>query len=468
MSINIGDVFSRLTVIAKADNRVSPGGKRRKYWLCECSCGRNKTVEVRSDGLTGGRTQSCGCLRDETAKEQIKKAIAVGCKRTPEDLTGKVFGRLTVLASAERSITPKGRELPRWVCSCKCGNTFTAYHDSLKAGVTVSCGCVPPEFVDSEFNNQSEVFAFRAKEVHGEKYDYSLVDYKHSQKNVIIVCNKHGQFKQRPSNHLMGRGCSDCSTESRSHDLESFVTKSKLLHSDVYDYSKVELVGSRELVTITCKLHGDFQQKPNYHMSKRGGCPLCIKESILDRRKEEFIRTSKEVHGDRYDYSQVVYEDSRIPVKIGCAVHGEFLQKTTIHMMGSKCPKCSGEERASKQHWDYLERCKLDDKLANSDAVLYLLKLSDGCESFLKVGISSSFKNRLSHYKEDGLDFEILEVVNTTAIQAALLEREVLKYIRENDFRHIPNKVFAGWTECATLEGKEKLLEIFKEFNNNE
>jgi len=337
MSINIGDVFTRLTVIAKADDRVSPDGRVRKYWLCECSCDRNKTIEVRNDGLKAGKVRSCGCLRDETASLMRKGKPPVKVRSLPS-LIGQVFGRLTVVAPSERTVTPKGRELPRWICSCKCGNTFTAHHDSLKAGDTISCGCVPPEFVDSDFKNKSEVFAFKAKEVHGEKYDYSLVDFKRSDRKVTIVCPEHGAFEQTPSNH----------------------------------------------------------------------------------------------------------------------------------MLGTKCPKCSWEEMAEKQHWNYLKRCKLDERLANSDAAFYLLKLNDDTECFLKVGISVSFKKRLSSYKKEGLNFEVLQVVNTTAIKAATFEREALKYIRENSIRYIPNKMFTGWTECATLESKDQLVKLFEGCINNE
>ena len=334
--------------------------------------------------------------------------------------------------------------------------------------MTVSCGCVPPEFVDSDLNSKAEVFVFRAKEVHGEKYDYSLVDYKHSHKNVTIVCHKHGQFKQQPSNHLMGNGCRRCSTEDRAYNLHTFIEKSMEVHNSAYDYSKVKFISIENTVIITCNTHGDFEQRPKHHLTKGGGCPECAKDSILKRRQEDFIRRSVEKHGDRYDYSKVVYEDSRIPVKIGCSAHGDFLQKPWPHANGSKCPKCAYEDRAEKQHWDYLERCKLDDKLANSDAVLYLLKLNDDNECFLKVGISSSFKRRLGHYKEEGLNFEVLEVVNTTAIKAALLEREVLKYIRDQGLRYIPTKLFAGWTECATLESEEQLVEVLRRLSSNE
>lgn len=67
-----------------------------------------------------------------------------------------------------------------------------------------------------------------------------------------------------------------------------------------------------------------------------------------------------------------------------------------------------------------------------------------------------------------GLNFEVLQVVNTTAIKAATFEREALKYIRENSIRYIPNKMFAGWTECATLESKDQLVKLFEGYINNE
>jgi len=465
MNISIGDVFSRLTVIEKAEDKTSPGGRVRKYWLCKCSCDRNKTLEVRSDSLTGERVRSCGCLRDETARK-MRTGQPPKTVRPLPSLAGNVYGLLTVVKQAEPTETPKGRKMPRWECSCECGETAILYHERLRNKEYVSCGCVSKKSYDAGFKSATEGFISKAKEVHGDKYDYSLTCFESSRKHVTILCKTHGEFKQISANHLTGNGCPRCGVESRADTLETFIVKSEILHSNVYDYSKVDFISPTEPVTITCKVHGDFEQRPKTHLGGLG-CPLCSRESVLSNREEEFIRRSIEKHGDRYDYSEVVYEDVRIHVKVGCPSHGTFLQRPDIHMLGSKCPKCSSEERAAKQHWDYLERCKLDPKLANSPAVLYLLKLNDNFECFLKVGISSSFKRRLSHYKEEGLDFEVLEVVNTTAIQAALLERETLKYIRESSIRYIPNKIFAGWTECATLESKDQLLEIFKELSNN-
>lgn len=455
----VGTRVERLLVISRAPDRFATSGKKRIYWNCLCDCGNE--VEVRSDAITTGTTKSCGCLTKESAKEQIKKAQAVGYKKVREDLSGKTFGRLTVVSEAPRSVTPKGRELIRWNCKCKCGNEFETLHDSLKKGSAVSCGCVPPDLVDSNLMNKTEVFVYKAKQVHGEKYDYSLTAFEHSQEKVRILCPKHGEFTQKPSNHLGGRGCKLCFKDERSHNAKSFIERSKEVHNDFYDYSEVVFESSREDVVIVCPAHGKFLQKPCNHMGGRG-CPTCANEARTLTQKE-FIERSIVTHSNRYDYSRVIYEKGEIPVEIVCKSHGSFYQKPSTHMSGSKCPKCSSEDRASKQHWDYIERCKLNPDLANSEGILYLLKLTTGDEEFLKVGISSAFERRLSHYREEGLSYDVLKKVNTSTINSAIMEKKVLDYIKKNDFRYIPNKVFAGWTECASMESVEYIFKIFDE-----
>lgn len=465
MKVSIGDKFTRLTVITQAESRTSPSGKVRTYWLCECSCGKGKSVEVRNDGLTGGRTRSCGCLRDEAAEITRRNSPPPRGRLLP-DLSGKTYGMLEVVLKAAPSETPKGRKLPRWECTCACGQSVILSHERLQKGDHISCGCVSKTGYEDGFKSSTDEFASKANAVHGNKYDYSQVEYRHSQEHVKILCREHGVFEQRPSNHLSGTGCYECWNDSRSNDLEIFITKAKQIHQNLYDYSKVTFIGNRNPVIIICKKHGEFEQKPSNHLSGRG-CNDCGKEAKSVGQKE-FVRRSREHHGNMYDYSCSVYEDTRKPVHIICPDHGVFFQKPAIHMSGSKCPKCSSEERALKQHWDYVERCKLDEKLANSEGILYLLELSTTEEIFLKVGVSSSFSRRLAHYKEEGLNYKVLKSITTTAIRSALFERDVLKSVKEEGFKYIPNAVFAGWTECSTLEGKDYLFKLFEEVEINE
>ena len=63
-------------------------------------------------------------------------------------------------------------------------------------------------------NKLTDVFVEKAKRVHGDKYDYSKVEYKRNNKKVCIICPIHGEFWQTPSCHLQGQGCNSCGLES--------------------------------------------------------------------------------------------------------------------------------------------------------------------------------------------------------------------------------------------------------------
>ena len=119
----------------------------------------------------------------------------------------------------------------------------------------------------------TEDFIKKAKEVHGDKYDYSKVVYKGNRTLVTIVCPIHGEFQQKPSNHLSGNGCPDCSGNKRL-TTEDFIKKAREVHGDKYDYSKVKYVNTSTKVCIVCPEHGEFQQTPNDHLGGKG-CPNC-------------------------------------------------------------------------------------------------------------------------------------------------------------------------------------------------
>lgn len=462
IELEIGSVYSRLTVIGKADSRITPEGKTRYYWLCTCSCGSGKVVEVRTDGLTGGRTRSCGCLRDEAAAITRKNSPPPRGRSLPS-LLGKKYGLLVVESLAEPAVTPKGRKCPRWKCFCECGTALEISHDQLRKGEHVSCGCVSRKGYELGFNTANQEFIYKAELVHQDTYDYSLVEYKHSQENIKIICKTHGIFEQQPSNHLMGGGCKECWNDSRRHNLETFVEKATVIHGSTYDYSIVYFKSSKEHVEIICKEHGIFTQKPNEHLSSRG-CQACgqLRKFVG---LAEFIKRSSEVHNNKFDYSKSIYEHSNSKIEIICPNHGSFFQKAGAHMLGHQCPKCSGEERAQKQHWNYVKRCELNPELAESYGVVYLLEMSVNDEKFLKIGISSNHKKRLGHYTEFGIDYEVIKLIETTALKSAILESQVLKFVRNQDIRYIPKHEFKGWTECALIESKELLINYYEELN---
>ena len=187
----------------------------------------------------------------------------------------------------------------------------------------------------------TEKFIVKAKNVHGDKYDYSKVEYINSTTPVCIVCKKHGEFWQKPSMHLSGNGCQKCKAEKTGNrcrrTIGEFIAEAKKIHSDRYDYSKVEYINNSTKVCIICKEHGEFWQTPHRHLAG-DGCPICRVNRKLTT--EEFIVKAKNVHGDKYDYSKTKYINTRTKVEIICPKHGEFWQTPHNHICGDGCPVC--------------------------------------------------------------------------------------------------------------------------------
>ena len=216
---------------------------------------------------------------------------------------------------------------------------------------------------------QKEVLE-RFKRVHGDKYDYSLVEYKEKDKKVIIVCPIHGDFQQTPHNHYK-YGCRFCgkliSSKARRLTSEKFVEKAKLSHGDVYDYSLVEYVNAVTKVKIRCKKdgHGIFPQTPSDHFNGCG-CPICGRLNQTNSRrktKEKFVEEAKFVHGDVYDYSLVEYVNGITKVKIRCKKdgHGIFPKTPGNHLEGQGCPICGqirGTKIITKSTEDFIEQAK--------------------------------------------------------------------------------------------------------------
>lgn len=133
----------------------------------------------------------------------------------------------------------------------------------------------------------------------------------------------------------------------RVHNTEEFIARAIQIHGRVYDYSKVKYVKTSKKVIIVCPVHGEFEQTPQKHLSGQG-CPICGRERTR-LGKDEFIRQARLIHGDKYDYSKVVYQSTSKPVVIICPIHGEFLQTPKCHIgLRQNCPKC-GHKAAGKK-----------------------------------------------------------------------------------------------------------------------
>lgn len=184
----------------------------------------------------------------------------------------------------------------------------------------------------------------KAKEIHGDTYDYSKSVYTGSKNNIIIICPTHGEFSIRSEGHISStnkKGCPKCSKRS---SKEEWVKKAINTHGNLYDYSKVEYITARDKVIITCLIHGEFLQKAASHL-EGVGCPKCFRNS-KKLKLEEFIERSTKIHDNKYDYSKVVYVDAHSKVTIICPIHGDFEQEANSHILGKGCIKCKYENQS--------------------------------------------------------------------------------------------------------------------------
>lgn len=205
--------------------------------------------------------------------------------------------------------------------------------------------------------SSTEEFIRKAIEIHGDYYDYSKVIYVNNRTKVCIICPIHGEFLQRPSDHLQGKGCIKCRIEKtrqiNQSNTEEFVAKARLVHGDKFDYTPTKYTKSNEKVCIICPIHGEFWQEANNHL-RGAGCPKCGKEDVASKQSmpfDEFVTRAIQTHGTKFDYSKGEYVNANTPIVIVCPIHGEFTQRPADHIRGNGCPKCAIEKRAESNRY---------------------------------------------------------------------------------------------------------------------
>lgn len=182
----------------------------------------------------------------------------------------------------------------------------------------------------------TEDVVVRAKAIHGDKYDYSKIDYVDMRTKVCVVCSKHGEFMIQPQSLLAGHGCQLCGRE---QSMETMLEKKGVLFS----------MQSKELV-----------DKANATKLARYGQLRAPGSGRKRMTFDEFIQKAREVHGDTYDYSNVVMNGTNKKVDIICPKHGVFQQTPNKHLSGHGCnhPECVQERRAKLREAKFADDSK--------------------------------------------------------------------------------------------------------------
>jgi hypothetical protein len=224
---------------------------------------------------------------------------------------------------------------------------------------------------------------------------------------------------------------------------EEFIRRSKIINGDKFSYDRTVYKNRRSLVTVTCPVHSDFEQNADSHMMGRG-CDKC--SSTYSPTTEEWVKKTREIREDFYDYSLVDYIDKNTKIKIVCPLHGVFHQTPDNHRQGQNCPNCAKSGFKSGR-----------------PGSLYVL----GCgDNYTKLGITNrTVKKRCGLVSRDsGLDFDVLLELKFFEGKTALdIETIILRYLRKT-YKNI-DKTFDGYTETfVDVDRSDLYLKITETF----
>ena len=303
-----------------------------------------------------------------------------------------------------------------------------------------------------------EKFKIKAFKLHGDKYSYYKSAYKCSRTKMGILCNKHDIiFPQRPSAHLQGQGCYICGWEETSRkklrDLEGFVQQAKEVHGSLYDYSDSVYLSAKKPIDIFCNIHKKpFRVAAAQNHLLGQGCRIC---SSTNSTTEEFIETSKEMFGDRFDYKDVDYINNTTEVILTCKMHNcKFPYKPVKHLYKGRysggCRYCG---KMSSGRWS-ISKIRNIPEWEKLEGYYYIGKIS-GIDSY-KLGVTKHLTTRATSYRQDlktypDNNFEYLNHLKSDYLSSFILEQLVKDTFKEKHDFGITIK-FGGINEMFTLE----------------
>lgn len=297
-----------------------------------------------------------------------------------------------------------------------------------------------------------EQFLKKLKEVHPNREWEVLGKYEYN-KTPILLKDKYGECLIAP-NYLLQR--SQPSVKTAVNKTEYTINKFKEVWGDRYDYSKFIYTGARDKSVIICRLHGEFVQDANMHLSGRCGCDKCANKATSVRVRsntEEFLKKAFLKYGhDKYSFDKTVYETATSNVTITCKTHGDFEQTPNRFLNGQICPKCTYKESTSNFHTL---------KKRRNNSIFYIIECYNNDERFIKLGVTTrSIKVRFRDSYDMPYNYNILREFRYANIDAPdAIETQLLRFTKTASYT--PKIKFNGRTETRDIGIKEALLDLF-------
>lgn len=194
-----------------------------------------------------------------------------------------------------------------------------------------------------------EDFIEASRTKYGNKFNYSLSEYKGSHQPITLICNNNHTFQTYPSRHLSKLskgGCKKCVKRTPKYSQDSFIETANIVHNNKYDYSKTIYISIYDYITIICKIHGEFSQTATNHINNKHGCYKCgrIKTEVSNMLTKDQINDKinkfKLIHNNKYSYGKTFRENNILWLEIICSTHGSHITRLFNHEKGHGCPKC--------------------------------------------------------------------------------------------------------------------------------
>lgn len=293
--------------------------------------------------------------------------------------------------------------------------------------------------------------------IHGLKYGCDKVEYTKAKEKIKLFCKRcESYFMITPDSVKQGKGCITCGNERGSSKNRTkyaeFVRKANARHNGVYSYTDSGYKNLDSLVKILCSEHGYFYQRAGLHLHGNG-CKLCAyRRSVIKIDGLREVVLSK-FNGD-INIIDSDYENGESEILANCAHHGEFKTKPNyLRICKFACPVCASMHRSTFKIKSYISNCN---KTNNGVSNIYLIRMSNGDESFFKVGITKeTIKSRFR--QQEHYEIEVIHFSQGKARDVFNKEKQILKLVKP--LRYNPKVKFGGYTECFS-EIPDGLFEI--------
>lgn len=275
----------------------------------------------------------------------------------------------------------------------------------------------------------------------------------------IIVSTKYGECYVHKDHYDRG---SIPSIQTAIDKNKYFINQAKEIHGDKYDYSNVNYVNASVKVLIICPIHGDFLQTPNAHLNKsrKRGCQRCgVNKRYQEHSntQKEFIDKSNNRHNNKYDYNKSIYNRQYDKIIITCPIHGDFVMKAKDHLRGQGCTLC-GRISISKHRseeptgWSLTDWIKMSEKSIHFDSFkCYMIRCFNKDEEFIKIGRTFNRTNwRFRNINLMPYEYEVLkEIIGSPKF---VLDKETELKSKFKGYKYLPLKKFNGQYECFNMD----------------